>query len=124
MPVEFERVKPGIYHTRWIGNITIKDLLDGNKLLAEKADEDDVDVYIPILDLQEMAQIPFDFSNLRRLAVNDPRCKAYVVINASYAIQLINKILLRFVNYDVNYVDGLDEAKELADELMDKYSNS
>ena len=118
MSVEIHREAPGIYRAQWIGAVKIEEVIREMHTISSLADHDDVEAYVTLVDLREMLRLPFDVGNLRRVALSDERCTAFIVIQASHGAQLPGQMLDKLTDRDFHFVEDMPQALQLARALL------
>jgi hypothetical protein len=118
MPVTIHREEAGIYRGQWQQNVTIADVIDSTNKIKSLADDDGIQHYVALVDLREATRLPFDVGNLRRVALADDRCQAFVVIKASYTAQLLGQMLNQLTDIEFLFADDIDEAFEIAHSVL------
>jgi hypothetical protein len=124
MPVTIHRDEPGIYRGQWQQHVHIEDVINSMNTIKSFADEDDVQQYVALVDLRGATRLPFDVGNLRRVALSDERCRAFVVVKASYTAQVLGQMLNQLTDIDFLFADDIDEAFETARSVLATESSS
>ena len=118
MPVTIHREEPGIYRGQWQQAVTIEEAIDSMKKIKSLADVDNIPQYVALVDLREATRLPFDVGNLRRVALSDERCRAFVVVKASYTARVLGQMLNQITKIDFIFATDMDEAFETARSLL------
>lgn len=110
MPVQLERLEPGIYRAALSGTIQLDELIrmqqEGTELAQSSGDRH----YILILDVGKGTEMPFDIRSAKPLLDNNAAQQIYV-IGASFHIRLIVSMVGRFFGFgSVEYYSNLSEA--------------
>ena len=120
MPVTFNFVEPGIYRVCWIGHVLIEEPIREMDALMELVTARGDTSYVMILDLTEVTQIPFDLNNLTRVAKQDSRVVAYVIVRASRIAEVMAKMVNQVSKRSFHFVNSLDAAVEKSRSLLRK----
>lgn len=116
MPIETTRVEAGVYLNRWIGHITLDDILaserEGERLITP--DEKRI---VLVNDLSAATRLPLDLKALRRIAELNPQIIALLVVNAPALVRMAGEAQAKLVSWRVEFFDSLDVALERARSL-------
>jgi hypothetical protein len=124
MSVEIHREAPGIYRAQWLGAVKIEEVIREMRTISSFANNDEVDTYVTLVDLRDMIRLPFDVGNLRRVALSDERCIAFIVVQASHGAQLLGQMLDKLTERDFRFVDDLPRGLQVARSLLASESHA
>jgi hypothetical protein len=114
MPVQLERLEPGIYRAALSGTIQLGELIRMQQEGMEIAQSSGDRTYILILDVGKGTEMPFDIRSAKPLLENNAAQQIYV-IGASFHIRLIVSMIGRFFGFgNVEYFSKLSDAVETA----------
>lgn len=122
MPIKTKRIESGIYLNRWIGAVTMEDILqseqDGMKNLGP-----DEPCVVLVNDFSEVTRVPLDAKALRRMVENNPQVIGLLIVNAPALLRMVGEAQAKSVSWIVEFFDTLDIAYERARALLAENSN-
>lgn len=117
MPIETTRIENGIYLNRWVGAVTMEDVLQSEQNGAKNLRSDEPRVVL-VNDLSEVKKVPLDIRALRRVVENNPQVIALLIVNAPALLRMVGEAQAKSVSWIVEFFDALDEAYERARGLL------
>src|SRR5262245_19760815 len=117
MPIETTRIESGIYLNRWIGAVTMDDVLQSEQSGAKNLRSDEPHVVL-VNDLSDVTKVPMDAKALRRVVENNPQVIGLLIVNAPVLLRMMGAAQARSVSWIVEFFDVLDMAYERARVLL------
>ncbi len=109
MPIETTRIENGIYLNRWIGAVTMDDVLQSEQSGATNLHPDEPRVVL-VNDLSEVKKVPLDTKALRRVVENNPQVIGLLIVNAPALLRMVGEAQAKSVSWTVEFFDALDVA--------------
>jgi hypothetical protein len=117
MPIETTRIENGIYLNRWIGAVTMEDVLESEQNGTTNLRADEARVVL-VNDLSEVKKVPLDTKALRRVVENNPQVIGLLIVNAPVLLRMAGEVQAKSVSWIVEFFDALDAAYERARGLL------
>lgn len=117
MPIETTRIENGIYLNRWIGAVTLDDVLQSEQRGAKNLRTDEPRVVL-VNDLSEVTKVPMDAKALRRVVENNPQVIGLLIVDAPMLLRMMGEVQAKSVSWIVEFFDALDAAYERARVLL------
>lgn len=125
MPIEQKRIETGIYYSRWEGAVTLEDIIEKRRSLAQMPVDNNETSFIVIYSISPNVSIPFGLSTLRELirSTKDINFDHVVFIEDSSARRLIFSTyhsMFKGFGDNIYYAKDLDSAIIKAREILEK----
>jgi len=117
MPIETTRIENGIYLNRWIGAVTMEDVLQSEQNGIKNLRSDEPRVVL-VNDLSDVRKVPLDTKALRRVVENNPQVIGLLIVNAPMLLRMAGEAQAKSVSWTVEFFDALDAAYERARGLL------
>lgn len=121
MPVETVRLEKAIYLSRWLGRITIEDLVHGQRAgddIMRQYGEAELP-YVLIGDLVETQSIEPNIQAYRELFKGTSRMISALMINAPSSLKFVGEIFVKInPSFRLEFYDTLDEALVRARQIL------
>jgi hypothetical protein len=117
MPIETTRIENGIYLNRWIGAVTMEDVLQSEQSGTQNLRPDEPRVVL-VNDLSEVSKVPLDTKALRRVVENNPQVIGLLIVNAPVLLRMVGEVQAKSVSWIVEFFDAMDAAYERARVLL------
>jgi hypothetical protein len=122
MPIETTRIENGIYLNRWIGAVTMEDVLQSEQRGIKMIGADEPRVVL-VNDLSEVSKMPLDTKALRRVVENNPQVIGLLIVNAPVLLRMAGEAQAKKVSWIVEFFDVLDSAYARARVLLAENSD-
>lgn len=118
MAIETTRVAPGLFINRWIGEVTLADVVESETAGQAMLQPDETRVVL-VNDLSAATRFPLDIKALQRIAETNPQVIALLVVDAPSMIRMVGEAQAKRGNWLVEFYDTLDAALERGRGLLE-----
>ncbi len=120
MPVDVERVEPGIYVARWVGVVDAKQIIEASQTAKQLIAEHNDERLVMILDLRQNRKLPIDIRVLSRLSAEEQTggTVGYVLVAAPRIVRGFGQVVNHIVPTHIEWVDTWDEGLTKAREML------
>lgn len=110
MPVEIARVERSLYLNRWLGAVTLDDVMQaaqaGRALMQLHAEAQ----VVLVNDLESVERLPADARLLRRMAADNPQIIALLVVSAPSVVRLMAEAQAASAPWQIGFFDTVEAA--------------
>ncbi len=109
MPIETTRIQTGLFLNRWLGDVTLDEIIESEKNGLQMLQPDEKQVVL-VNDLSAANRFPTDIRALRRIADTNPQIMALLVVDAPSMIRMVGEAQAKNLSWIVEFYETLDEA--------------
>lgn len=117
MPIEIAQVEPGLYLNKWVGHVTMDEVLQSERQGAALMGADETRVVL-VNDLSDVTNLPMDLKALRRVAESNPQVIALLVVNAPGIVRLVGEAQAKTLSWTVEFFNDVEGALERGRALL------
>ena len=120
MTIIVEVIEPRVHMGKWVGNVTMSEILEATEKTQQDATDNNYETYIFVIDARELQSFPFEISSLGKVTKINSTSLAYVILGAPRWTRNITKILRLFSVQDFIHVETYEQALETARSILKK----
>ena len=121
MPINIERLEPGIFRAECIGQLTIEDILARMREITALAEKSGDANWVLLADLTQSNKIPFDMKTLTNSANAAKSAAGYIFVNAPYVGQVIGNMLDKLSAKKFSFADSMEDGLAQAHSILSEF---
>lgn len=123
MPITLVQHEATIYESIWHDAVTLTEIWESLKDLDAQLEEAQVEGCVVIINLTDATKLPYNLSDLQKIAQAEPRIIRFIAVRATIASQTLVRIFNRFSPVLFQLAISEEDAMEQARAILNHHNN-